>query len=271
MIIDIHTHLYEEATYAQYRAQAGDRVRMIFTIYHWSTHDAADQVLPVDFDRVHAFVRSHPDMRLIPAFDMNAAAEPQLERLHVLFADRAVVGVKCYPGYQHVYPSDERLVPLAQLCAEFRKPLIFHCGDVYDIEQQAMLLYSHPIHVDVLAMRVPACPMVIAHFGFPYLLETANVVSKNANVYTDCSGTIDSVGGADRIRPLVQQYARDLDRAFAYFPDVRQKMMFGTDYAGMHTGLHEFDPYVALVEQVFAPAERPWVFSGLAETLFLHS
>ncbi|MBI4433816.1 hypothetical protein HY632_03515 [Candidatus Uhrbacteria bacterium] len=144
MIIDTHTHIYDDATYAQYRAKARDRVREVCTIYHWTTHDVAGNVLPVDFERVRAFAASHPEVHLIPAYDMTADAAPQLARLRGMFERKEIVAVKCYPGYQHVYPSDERLVPLAQLCAEFRKPLFFHGGDVYDIERHAMLLYSHP-------------------------------------------------------------------------------------------------------------------------------
>lgn len=110
---------------------------------------------------------------------------------------------------------------------------------------------------------------MIAHFGFPYFLETANIVSKNANVYTEISGTIDAVGDPDRLRLLVSQYVQDLDRAFAYFPNVRRKTMFGTDYAGEHTGLNQVDPYIDVVDRVFAPEERAHVTTELAQRLLL--
>jgi hypothetical protein len=69
-------------------------------------------------------------------------------------------------------------------------------------------------------------------------------------------------------KPLFEQYVRDLQRAFAYFPEARRKTMFGTDYAGEHTYLNQVEPYLRAVRKVFAKEDQARVFGGLAEELF---
>lgn len=130
---------------------------------------------------------------------------------------------------------------------------------------EAILKYSHPIHIDGLAIKFPERKIIIAHFGFPYHLEATNVVSKNKNVYTEISATIDTVEEAENI---LSQYAKDLQRVFAYFPDVKAKTMFGTDYGGENTPLNQVEPYIELAERVFSKDEQESVFNRLAEDVF---
>ncbi len=131
-------------------------------------------------------------LRLAVTVDPFKNLAGQLKNIETLFkTESTVVGMKLYPGYQPINTDDKRVIAMAQLCAEYNKPFTIHGGDVYDPHQRGyQLAYSHPLAIDTLAVAVPECPIVIAHFGFPYFLETANVVNKNANVYTDISGTI---------------------------------------------------------------------------------
>ena len=94
------------------------------------------------------------------------------------------------------------------------------------------------------------------------------VVYKNKNVYTEISGTIDEVGDSVAINRLRHQYAKDLMRAFAYFPGVKEKTMFGTDYAGERPPLNQFEPYVALVKSLFSKKEQENVFTKTAQKIF---
>ncbi len=129
--------------------------------------------------------------------------------------------------------------------------------------------YSHPVYADELAMLFPDLKIVLAHFGFPHLLECANIVSKNKNVYTDISGTIvDDLPKRDA-ENLYKEYKKDMQRVLHYFPDVRSKIMFGTDYGGEDTPLNEVEMYIRLVKEVFYKDEHEHVFSGLAQELFL--
>ena len=186
----------------------------------------------------------------------------------MLFRSNKLFGIKLYPGYQYFYPSDEKVYPIAELCQKYNKPLIFHSGDVWNPEGGAILKYTHPIYIDELAVKFPKCKIIISHFGFPYHLETANIVSKNENVYTEISGTLDECDSDEEVINMSNQYIKDLQRVFAYFPNVKEKTMFGTDYGGENTPLNLIEPYIEVVESVFSKKEQQNVFSGLAEKLF---
>ncbi len=268
MITDTHTHIFDEDTYKSYFVKANDKIDKVLTIYYKVTTNKKEGIEKVDLEDLINFAQSKDNLYVIGSVDVDDDINKQLESLQQLFEEKKIFGIKLYPGYQHFYPSDEKIYPIAELCQKYNKPLIFHSGDVYDFEGKAVLKYSHPIHIDGLAVKFPKCKMVIAHFGFPYHMEAANVVSKNENVYTEISGTIDKPDTNKDAENLLSQYAKDLQRVFNYFPNVKSKTMFGTDYGGEYTPLNQIEPYIELVERVFSKNEQENLFNKLAEGLF---
>ena len=67
---------------------------------------------------------------------------------------------------------------------------------------------------------------------------------------------------------MLNQYIKDLQRIFNYFPNVKAKTMFGTDYSGEDTPLNEIEPYIKLVESIFTKEEQESVFYKLAEKVY---
>jgi predicted TIM-barrel fold metal-dependent hydrolase len=259
MPTDIHTHIYDEKVLGAYRKKMGDA-------------DGKGKIIVIGWrkpplDEVLAFASRNSNVFVAAMADMEKPSRPQLAKFEKLFKEKKIVGVKMYPGYQYFYPSDKAVDQFARLCAKFDKPLIFHSGDFYDpdAKRQPLLKYSQSIHVDELAARHPRMKIIIAHFGFPNHLVTANIVYKNRNVFTDISGTIDGHVG---INGLTRQYIADLKRAFNYYPDVMDKVMFGTDYGGEESDLCRVRPYLDVIRKAF-PAERHRsVLEELAERLF---
>jgi len=254
MIIDIHTHIDKEKIYQQYLKKSKNKVAKIL-VMEW--------LKSKDLEGLIRFVESKKNLFVAAAINFNKDISQQLESREKLFKENKIIGIKLYPGYQHFYASDPKIYPIATLCQKYNKPLIFHTGDVWDPDNEAILKYSHPIYIDDLAVKFPKCKIILAHLGFPYHLEAANVVSKNKNVYTDISGTLDSPR-----KDLLNQYIKDLTRVFAYSPIVKEKIMFGTDYSGENTPLKEIDNYIKIVKRVFSPEEQKNVFYKLAEKLF---
>ena len=214
------------------------------------------------------FAEQKNNLYVIGSVDVSTDIQEQLNGLDKFFEEKKLFGIKLCPGYQYFYPSDEKIHPIAELCQKYDKPLIFHSGDVYNPEKDAILKYSHPIHIDELAVKFPKCKIIISHFGFPYILEAANIISKNDNVYTDISGTLDACGSDKEMEDKFNHYVQDLKRAFSYFSDVRNKTMFGTDYSGEDTPLNEIDVYIKLIENVFTKDEQENAFNKLAEMLY---
>lgn len=258
MITDIHTHIYKEETYQTYFTKTKDKVFKVLVL-HW---------YKFSLDKLLQFAASKDNLYVVGSVDLDKDIVKQITTIENHLRGRKVFGVKLYPGYQHFYPSDGRVYPVADLCQKYKVPLIFHSGDVYDPDGEAILKYAHPIYVDELAVKFPECIMVISHFGFPYLLETANIVSKNANVYTDISATITESDSGEDAKILFNQYCQDLKRVYSYFPDVKEKTMFGTDYGGEECPLNLVEPYIKIVESVFSEHEQKDVFYQLAKRLF---
>ncbi len=69
---------------------------------------------------------------------------------------------------------------------------------------------------------------------------------------------------------MLNQYIQDLTRVFNYFPTIKSKIMFGTDFAGEDTTLNLVAPYIKLVEHVFSGKEQENVFYKLAEKIFFN-
>lgn len=149
--------------------------------------------------------------------------------------DNEVVAVKFYTGYEHYYPFDlydeskhsnaSSLYhnPLS-LCSELGIPAIFHCGDCLNSAHKAKLKYAHPLNIDEPATDYDDVKFIIAHMGYPWVKDAAEVCYKNANAYSDISGFVyDKFTGHDRIR-----FKRSIDE----FLDIADsdKLLFGTDF-----------------------------------------
>ncbi|USG64362.1 amidohydrolase [Brevibacillus ruminantium] len=157
-----------------------------------------------------------------------------------------VVGLKIYLGYYPFYAYDSVYDPVYELAATYQVPVVFHSGDTYS--ERGLLKYSHPLTLDEVAVKHRDVNFMMAHFGDPWVLDGAEVVYKNRNMFADLSGLI--VGDADNCQrmkdsPLVFAHLR---QALAYC-DHYDKFLFGTDWP-----LAPVKPYIQFVQELI-PAE----------------
>ena len=110
--------------------------------------------------------------------------DPQAEeKLEKAFAELHLKGLKLHPGRQHFLPADERLEPLYRLCEKYDKPVFFHAGLSW--EPDTVTQFGHPLNFEALAQKHPKLRICISQFGWPWVRETAMLMVKFANVYTD--------------------------------------------------------------------------------------
>lgn len=136
-----------------------------------------------------------------------------------------IYGLKFYTGYEHFYCDDEFLRPYLQLLQGYNKPAIFHTGDCYNGHKGAKLKYAHPLTIDDLATDMPNLKIVIAHIGYPFVREAAEVVYKNKNVYVDTSGFVyGNFNDTDKhnFGLVIDEYVR--------IAGGTDKMIFGSDW-----------------------------------------
>ena len=105
------------------------------------------------------------------------------ERLQQAFAELNLCGLKLHPGRQHFYPSDQIAEPLYEICEKYDKPVIFHSGLSW--EPDSLTKYCRPDVFEELAAAHPKLRMCLAHFGWPWCRETAMLMLRYPNVYTD--------------------------------------------------------------------------------------
>ncbi|MCI4367498.1 MAG: amidohydrolase family protein [Thermoplasmata archaeon] len=111
--------------------------------------------------------------------------------------------IKLYPGYRSFYPHDPRLTPVYEFAARRHLVVMFHQGDTLD--PNGLVKYSRPIEADEVAVRFRDVRFVLCHLGNPWVEETAELVYKNENLYTDTSGLCWS--------PRLPLYDRMVERA----------------------------------------------------------
>lgn len=155
-----------------------------------------------------------------------------------------VLGYKFYTGYHHYYPEDiknfsclksstfndwgfvktEQSIFLTDLI-QAGKFAMFHTGDTYCACGNAKLKYAHPLGIDDVATDFPELKIVMAHLGYPWHRDAAEVMYKNKNVYADISGFVyNDFTNKDKknFEIMIEEYAR--------VNDDFERLLFGTDF-----------------------------------------
>lgn len=154
-----------------------------------------------------------------------AAAE--LDRIERRLRSKEVAGIKLYAGYYHHYVYDPIYGPVYELAKHYKLPVVIHTGDTYSMN--GLLKYSHPLTVDELALQHRDVTFMLCHLGDPWVMDAAEVIAKNPNVYADLSGLV--VGEREKLnRFMNEQLFMDHFRRALIYADRYDKMLFGTDW-----------------------------------------
>lgn len=136
----------------------------------------------VSNEEVRKLVDMTPD-KFIGFASVDPFADKAEEILEHAFTDLKLSGLKLHPGRSHFYPYDERLNKLYDICEKYEKPIIFHSGMSW--EPDTLTKYCRPEMFEELAASRPGLKICLAHFGWPWCRETAMLMLKYPNVYTD--------------------------------------------------------------------------------------
>lgn len=267
MMIDVHTHVSNENILSDYQKKGKNKITKIITIPYFNK-DSHDIPKIPDIEELLEFTDKNPHVYALGSIDMDDEIEKQLKRHEELLKEKRIVGIKLYPGYQHFYPHEEKVMKIAKLCEKYNKPLVFHSGDTFDPDNKSILKYARPIHIDELARKCPKTKIIISHFGFPYYMETTNVVANNENVYADISAIMVKFSTPKETKKIQKQCYNDLERAFTYYPIIKEKIMFGTDFGGEETPLSLVKPYIKLIKKFLNKKQQENAFHKLAEKLY---
>lgn len=228
MIVDCHTHLNNYADegadafpdcltrlQAEMKRNRVDAA-MVLTSYKVSPGRPSTRTV---IERT----RHLPNIHVIAGISYRTFSEETVAELRAMLEAREILGLKLYPGYEPFYPADPKLAPAYRLAEEFDVPVMIHCGDTYS--PTGRVKYSHPIHVDDVAVDFPKVRFLICHLGNPWFRDCMEVVYKNENVYTDISGL--TLGNfTDRF----EAYMRNQLKEMILWGVNPRKVLWGTDW-----------------------------------------
>jgi predicted TIM-barrel fold metal-dependent hydrolase len=160
-------------------------------------------------------------------------------------------GLKLVPPIQLFNFSDSKNYPLWEKALELDIIVWTHTAHQISIPGTDARL-GNPMLIEPVALKYPELKIVLGHCGWPWLLETASLVARHANIYVDVSVYIDR---------------------YHYFPwdiysldNVENKVLFATDYP-----LHSFKETLDAIDAVDIPesfkrkilGENAWQLLGL--------
>jgi hypothetical protein len=186
-----------------------------------------------------------------------------LRGVEAALAGRQVVALKVYLGYLHFPPDHAGYRPYYELAERYRLPVVFHSGDTYS--PRAKLRFAQPLLVDDVAVDHPNVRFVLAHLGNPWLLDAAEVVYKNVNVWADLSGLAVGTAAdftAEERRDALSDGAQAVRRAFLY-AERPNRFLFGSDWP-----LAPLAAYRDFIGDAVPTAHHQQVFHDNARVLF---
>ncbi|WP_312117842.1 amidohydrolase family protein [Brevibacillus reuszeri] len=217
----------------------------------------AEAITPMGLDLTDELPQNLVYCLGINPFKLDEAA---LQRMEQDLQKPNVVGLKIYLGYYPFYAYDHVYDPIYALAATYQVPVVFHTGDTYS--ERGLLKYSHPLTLDEVAVKHRDVNFMMAHFGDPWVLDGAEVVYKNRNMFADLSGLI--VGDAANCQRLKDSplFFSHLRHAITYC-DHYDKFLFGTDWP-----LAPVKSYIEFVQELIPVQFHEDVFYHTALQVF---
>ena len=218
---------------------------------------------PLGVNGTLAVARSLPGLHAVGVADPARCDPDHLRRVEGVLNTGQVAALKGYLGYLHYAPDHPGYRPYYELAERYRLPFVFHTGDTYS--RYAKVRYALPLAVDDVAVDHPRVRFVLAHFGYPWLQDAAQVVYKNLNVWADLSGLV--VGKAECFdgearREALEDVRQAVRRAFRY-AERPNRFVYGSDWP-----LAPMAAYRDFVASVIPEEHHAQVFEENARVLF---
>lgn len=228
MFIDVHTHLnnYHEERVSSIEEcldklqgsmeENGIDCSLVLTSYKVTEHRPSTKSM------IEA-TRDYNNIFVVAGISYLNYKERDLREISDYLKEGLVKGLKLYPGYEPFYPHDSRLQVIYDLAIEFDVPVMFHSGDTYS--PKGKVRFSHPLHIDDVAVDNPELKIVICHLGNPWITDCMEVVYKNQHVYADFSGLV-----LGNFTDKFERYMKEQVENMITYAGDPGFLLFGTDW-----------------------------------------
>jgi predicted TIM-barrel fold metal-dependent hydrolase len=227
MIIDCHQHLpslEKTRTLEKSKEELLKELRRSKVNYAILIPDNTPKSEIGSLDEVLQLVKGNRQLYVMGTLDIQKQNHlDQTQKLDQLFQARSIVAIKIFPGHDTIYPTDERLLPVYELCIKHDLPIMIHTGASPKHPEQAK--YNDPKFIIKIAEKFPALKIVIAHYFYPKVEYCYDLTKPYENIYFDTSGLADEEVIADtglaKIKKVLILTASERP----------SNILFGTDYA----------------------------------------
>lgn len=254
MIIDCHVHLNN---YLNSRVAPEESVQRLLS--EMRTHGIDEAFILTSYlandqrpriERVLELVKPYPQLHVVEGISLSGGAPLDLRATEERIRSGQTIGLKLYPGYEQYYPTDRLCEPLYEIAARHRVPVMFHTGDTYT--KIGKLKYSHPLHLDDVAVDHPDLRIVICHLGNPWFRDTAELIYKNDNIRADISGLV-----LGKFEAKFEAWLAAQVRELIVYAGDPEDLLFGTDWP-----LVDMGPYLRFVRSLELEEEHLAMLMG---------
>ena len=212
-------------------------------------------------DRMRSLAQQ-PGAKLVGFVAFDPRREDGVEKVEEALKS-GFAGVKFYPpnGYRPIdnvgnAEFDQRCNDVFDLCCDLKSPLFSHCTEFGFEARPGYGRFSDPLGWKKVLISHPDLRLCLGHAGGasdwlgqslgPYARTVVELCETYDNVYCEM-GHFEEI--IDRDRHLVLR--NRLHQMIQMYPDLKNKVMFGSDWHVMALGEYDVDKYIASFEKVF--------------------
>lgn len=234
MIIDSHLHLSKEETEENFDDAKNRLFKNLSENKISSALVIADNLTDTDCADTETLIKlfeKDQNIFVIGSPNILNPKNNEIEYFDRLLKDKAIIGLKLFPGHDPIYPTDPRCDAVYRLGLKYGVPVTIHTGiNSGDVE---CAKYNDPKHIIEIAKKYPDLKIIIAHYFWPEMQYCYEITKPFKNIYFDTSAMADGEvvelsGGFDKVRHILEKTVADKP----------ENILFGTDYPMCDTKKH---------------------------------
>ena len=188
MIIDSHIHLpslKENKTFQDTKSKLLEELKKNKIDYALLIPDNLKDSKIGDLDTCLGLFKQDKNIFLLGTIDVRVDGKETIEKLDKLFQEKKIKGMKIFPGHDPIYPNDERLFPVYELCQKYDFPLVVHTGE--NSKDSDLGKYNDPKYLIELTEKFHGLKILICHYFWPRIEYCYNITKKHPRIYFDTS------------------------------------------------------------------------------------
>lgn len=239
-IIDCHCHFVEKKDFELYKKTASAT-----KFLNMRSINNPSLVKPYNFETF----KDEKNMFFTESVDLYNLEEELIRVEENLKNNDRIVAIKIYLGYQLFYANDEKIFKVTKLAQKYGVSMVFHCGETWspDSNSENNDNYADAKYIEDLVIEFKDVNFIGSHLNWPYFDNIFSLCEKYENVFTCISGCLDATEREERDNQ-VKYVINILNKYLKKYPNLKNKLMYGTDFFTDGLGFIDVSDYIKIVE-----------------------